>query len=367
MPARFTTLFKTLKAALLTVALLMTALVVTAMPAMAAEKKTSFRVAWTIYAGWMPWAYATEHGVIDKWAKKYGIKIEVVQMNDYIESINQFTLGAFDGCGMTNMDALTIPAASGIDTTGLILGDYSNGNDAVVLKDAKSFKDIKGRPVNLVELSVSHYLLARALDKYGMSERDISVINTSDADAVATFTTADVTAAAIWNPQLKIVLDQTPNAIEVFTSKEIPGEIIDMMAVNTEVLKANPEFGKALVGAWFETLELMSGDSKTAKEARTFMAEKSGTDLAGYDYQLDQTALFYTPATAYEFASDKQVYETMDKVRRFSFDKGLLGEGATSIDAIGMAFTDGSVLGDKQNIKLRFDTEYVKMAADGKL
>src|SRR5690606_1538929 len=107
----------------------------------------------------------------DKWAKKYGIEIEVVQINDYIESINQYTAGQFDGCVMTNMDALTIPAAGGVDSTALIVGDFSNGNDGIVLKGAsKTLKDIKGQKVNLVELSVSHYLLARALESIGLKE-----------------------------------------------------------------------------------------------------------------------------------------------------------------------------------------------------
>ena len=45
-----------------------------------------------------------------KWADKYGITVEIVQINDYVESINQYTAGEFDGCSMTNMDALSIPA-----------------------------------------------------------------------------------------------------------------------------------------------------------------------------------------------------------------------------------------------------------------
>ena len=133
-----------------------------------AAEKEKFRVAWTIYVGWMPWDYGAQSGIVKKWAEKYGIEIEVVQINDYIESINQFTAGAFDGCVMTNMDALTIPAAGGVDSTALIVGDFSNGNDGVVLKGAgKSLKDIKGQQVNLVELSVSHYLLARGLETVG--------------------------------------------------------------------------------------------------------------------------------------------------------------------------------------------------------
>ena len=135
-----------------------------ASPSAHAAEKTSFNVAWSIYVGWMPWDYADRSGILKKWADKYGIKIKLTQINDYVESINQYTAGGFDACVMTNMDMLTIPAAGGVDSTALIAGDFSNGNDGVVLKGkGKSLADIKGQKINLVELSVSHYLLMRAL------------------------------------------------------------------------------------------------------------------------------------------------------------------------------------------------------------
>ena len=99
-----------------------------------AQEKSSFKICWSIYVGWMPWAYGAEKGIVKKWADKYDIEIEVVQINDYIESINQYTAGSFDACTMTNMDALTIPSAGGIDTTALIVGDFSNGNDGIIIK-----------------------------------------------------------------------------------------------------------------------------------------------------------------------------------------------------------------------------------------
>ena len=77
-------------------------------PAFAAEKK-KFTVAWTIYAGWMPWGYAADAGIVKKWADKYGITIDVMQINDYVESINQYTAGKFDAVTMTNMDTLIDP------------------------------------------------------------------------------------------------------------------------------------------------------------------------------------------------------------------------------------------------------------------
>ena len=217
------------------------------MMSMSATAKDKYKVAWSIYVGWMPWGYAQDAGIVKKWADKYGIEIEVTQFNDYIESINQYTAGAFDACAMTNMDALTIPAAGGVDSTALIVGDFSNGNDGIVLKGNKSLKDIKGQSVNLVELSVSHYLLARALDSVGMSERDIKVVNTSDADLVAAFTSSDVTAVVTWNPLLAEI-KMMPRVSPVFDSSSIPGEIIDMLVVKSDALKADPRLGKALAG-----------------------------------------------------------------------------------------------------------------------
>src|SRR6202795_1140425 len=140
----------------------------------AAAERTSFNVAWSIYVGWMPWDYADHSGILKKWADKYGIKIKLTQVNEYVESINQYTAGTFDACVMTNMDMLTIPAAGGVYSTALIVGDFSNGNDGVVLKGkGKALTDIKGQKVNLVELSVSHYLLARALASAGMRQGDL--------------------------------------------------------------------------------------------------------------------------------------------------------------------------------------------------
>jgi NitT/TauT family transport system substrate-binding protein len=332
-----------------------------------AAEKTNFNIAWSIYVGWMPWDYADQSGILKKWATKYGIKIKLTQVNDYVESINQYTAGTFDGCVMTNMDMLTIPAAGGVDSTALIVGDFSNGNDGVVLKGkGKKLEDIKGQKVNLVELSVSHYLLVRALASVGMRERDLKIINTSDADIVAAFSTPSSTAVVTWKPQLSAVLE-APNSQLVFDSSKIPGEIIDLMVVNSAALKANPNLGKALIGAWYETLAIMFKDDAAGKAAQSSMAKASGTDLTGFASQLATTRMFRTPAQAYDFMSGENLIKTMDLVRKFSFEHGILGRGASSVDAVGISFPAAQTLGDIHNLKMRFDSSFTKLALDGAL
>src|SRR3977135_4495100 len=106
------TAFATLRSIALRSIILLAALAAGgAAPASLAAPKKDFKVAWSIYVGWMPWGYAADFGIVKKWADKYGITIEVKQFNDYVESINQYTAGAFDAVTITNLDALAIPAA----------------------------------------------------------------------------------------------------------------------------------------------------------------------------------------------------------------------------------------------------------------
>jgi NitT/TauT family transport system substrate-binding protein len=328
--------------------------------------KKAFQIGWSIYAGWMPWPYAQQAGIVKKWADRFGITITLVQVNDYVESINQYTAGKLDGVVSTTMDALAIPAAGGKDTTVLIIGDYSNGNDGVVLKNGKSLADIKGRSVNLVELSVSQYLLARGLEQAGLKFSDLKIVNTGDADIVAAFAAPAVTAAVAWNPQLSEI-SKLPGATQVFDSSKIPNEILDVMTISTATLAANPDLGKALVGIWYEVMSFMLKDDAKGATARKEMAALAGTTADSFDAQLKTTFFYESAEKALTYMMTPDLMAVTDRVRQFSFSNGLFGPTARSVDDIGISFPDGKSLGDKNNIKLRFDPSYMKMAAEAKL
>ena len=334
-----------------------------AAPVNAAAPAKTYDVCWSHYTGWEPWAYADEKGLLKKWAEKYGINIRLALINDYVESVNLYTSGKYQACAMTNMDVLTIPAVGGVDSTALIVGDFSNGNDGIVTKSGKTVKELKGQKIKLVQLSVSHYLLSRALAMNGMTEKDVTLVNTSDADIGSLFLAEKTGAAVTWNPIL-IKVRAGKGVSLVFDSAKIPGEIIDMMVVRTDAPDA---LKKALVGAWYETMAVMAGSDKQGKDAIAFMAAKAGGTVAEFDAQLKATAMFYKPADAAAFAKSPKLKETMEFVRTFSFEKGLFGQGARTKDAVGIAFPDGSTIGNPKNVKLRFDANYMQMAADGKL
>ncbi|MEO9803401.1 MAG: putative urea ABC transporter substrate-binding protein [Reichenbachiella sp.] len=331
-----------------------------------AQKKNEFKVGWSIYAGWNPWDYAKQSGILKKWANKYDIKINLVKM-DYIPSIEAYTSGELDACVMTNMDALTIPVASGIASTAIILGDFSNGNDALLVRNNLDVSGLKGKKVSLVEYSVSHYLLSRALDKNNLKDSDVKVINVSDSDiAPAYVSNSDQEAVVTWNPLVMEIM-KTPGVSNIFDSSQIPGEILDMMMMNSKTLESNPQLAKALNGAWFEVMSVMSTRGAKADNALKAMAEAGGSSLTEYKAQLKTTAMFYKPVDAVDYMSGDEIQTKMRRVRNFCFKYGLLGDRVQSADDLGIEFPSGVVIGDQNNVYFKFDASYMQMASENKL
>ncbi len=341
-----------------------TILQVGALPASAADKPT-FKLGWVVFTPWMPWGYAQQSGILKKWADKYNVNIELVQLNDYVESLNQYSAGGLDGVLGSIADVYSIPVANGVDTT-IFPIDYSNGADAIILKGKDKLADLKGQTVNLVEFSVSHYLLDRALESANLKPDDVKRVNTSDADFVAAYKSPDVSAIVAWNPQVEQI-QKSGDAHIVFDSSKIDGEIFESVLIRTSKLKENPDIAKALLGVWYETTSIINGASPERANVIKALATASATDPAGYEQQLKSVVIFSSPKDALAFAERPQTKETLVRVRDFAYRYNLLGKGVKDANAIGIELPGGEVVGDPKNVLLRFDRSVLALAAAGKL
>lgn len=328
-----------------------------------ADPNKTYRYVWSHYVGWEEWQYLQDSGIMKKWADKEGVKIEIVLINDYVTSINQYTSHAMDGnaetigCAMTIMDALDMPAAGGNECDVLAVGDYSNGNDGVVLMNGKTLKDIKGRKVLDVQGSCSSYLLSRGLESIQLKDSDVTEVNTSDSNIGGTFASSgDQGACVTWNPIL-INVRNLPHATLVFDSSKIPGEIQDLLVVRHDAPEA---VKKALVGAWFEGLAVMSGQGKQTDAAIDAMAKFAGGTTAEFKAQLKTTAMYYRPQDSIAFVNSPGLPKILKKVSVFCFDHGLFPQGTKSADFIGIQLPDGTIVGDPGNVKIHYVNDYMQ-------
>ena len=357
---------RTISARLITLALCLAA------ASSAFAQKPTFTVGWSIYAGWTPYHYMQKSGLMKKWADKYGITIKI-QRFDYAPSLDAFVGRNIDACTMTNMEALDMPAASGVPTTVIVIGDYSNGNDALLVRGALQMKDLAGRKMLLVEKTVSEYLFDRALTLNSLRDQisKVRMINTSDSDIQAAFASdVSVSAVVTWKPMLS-QLAQQKGVSALFNSSQIPGEILDLTVMRTDVLNrpdgSGQKFAKALAGAWYEMMSLMSSQGASADKVLSSIAEGSGDSLASYKEQLSTTKMFYQPQAAEQFGKSMDLKQKMALVRQFCFEHGLLGKNVASVDDVAIRYPDGSVQGKQDRVRLSFDTAYMQMAAESKL
>jgi NitT/TauT family transport system substrate-binding protein len=294
-----------------------------------------------------------------------------VQRFDYAPSLDAFVARNIDACTMTNMEALDLPAASGVPTTAILVGDYSNGNDALLVRNGISIRDLASKKMLLVQKTVSEYLFDRAMTINGLRGqiKQVRLINTSDSDIAAAFLSdSSVSAVVTWKPMVSQIVKQKGIA-SLFNSSQIPGEILDLTVVRTDVLNradgAGRKFAQALTGAWYEMLAQMKapgGDKVLAS-----IAEGSEDTLASYKEQLSTTKMFYTPQSAVDFTASADLKQKMALVRRFCFEHGLLGEKTQSVDDVAIRYPDGSVQGKPDRVRLQFDANYMRLAAQGKL
>jgi NitT/TauT family transport system substrate-binding protein len=335
-------------------------------------QKPTFTVGWSVYVGWDPYYYMAKSGILKKWADKYGVNI-VVKRFDYAPSLDAFVAKNIDACAMTNMEALDMPAASGVDTTSIIVGDYSNGNDALLARNGTTLNSLAGKKVLLVQKTVSQYLFERALALNGMESQlhQVKLVNTSDTDIVPAFQSDSSEAAVVtWKPMVSQI--SAMNGVKpLFNSSQIPGEILDLTVVHTDVLKrsdgSGQRFAKALVGAWFETMRLMSQAGPSGDRVLSDVAAASQDSLSSFKEQLSTTHLFATPQAAEAQTLSPELKAKMELVRQFCFKHGLLGEGTKSADEVAIQYPDGSIQGNAQRVHLRFDSTYEHLAAAGKL
>ncbi len=343
-----------------------------ALPPLTAQQKPSFTVGWSVYVGWDPYYYMGKSGILRKWADKYGINIRV-QRFDYAPSLDAFVAKNIDACAMTNMEALDMPAAAGVDTTAIIAGDYSNGNDAVITRQGVGLAQIPGKQVLLVEKTVSQYLFERAMAINGLGDqiRKVKYVNTSDSDIASAFLTdASKPVVVTWKPMVSQIM-KAKDMKTVFNSSQIPGEILDLLVVRTDILNrpdgSGQKFAKAIAGAWYEVMSQMTAAGPAGDKVLTSIAEASQDSLASYKEQLATTHMFYTPASAVQMMSAADLKKTMDLVRQFCFTHGLLGDKTKSPDDVAIQFPDKSTLGKPDRIRFRFNLDYMQMAAGGKL
>lgn len=225
------------------------------MPASHAQAEP-LKIAYSDWPGWVAW----EIGIQKGWFEEAGVDVEFVWM-DYVASMDAYAGGQVDAVTMTNGDAL-VTGATGKPSVGIIINDFSNGNDKIVGGPGiESIKDLKGKKVGVEIGFVCHLLLLKGLEAAGMTEADVELVNMSTNDAAQTLASGDVSAIGAWQPNSGQALAEVAGSSEIFTSADAPGIIYDLLYVSPESLKAQRDDWMKVVGVWYQIVDYLQDEA----------------------------------------------------------------------------------------------------------
>lgn len=243
------------------------------------------RIGYSDWPGWVAWEVAIEKGMFEQ----AGVEVEF-EWFDYVASMDAFAAGRLDAISITNGDALVI-GASGAANVAILINDYSNGNDMVVgAPGIESIKALQGKKIGVEIGFVGHLLLLNALEKNGMSEADVELVNVPTNETPQVLASGDVSAIVAWQPNSAQALGLVPGSKRIYSSADEPGLIYDVLAVAPASLAARRADWSKVIDVWYRAVDFIMAPA-TAEEAIAIMAARVGVAAEQYKPFLAGTRL----------------------------------------------------------------------------
>ena len=213
-------------------------------------------------------------------------QVEVKTFSSLYDADRAFSQGNIDVLATTFFDALRL-ADEGVPIKIVMATDYSNGADGIVAhQPIVSMADLKGKRVAVEIGAINHFIFLAALDKAGLKEGDVELVNLSVEEGARAFAQGKVDAAALWEPFLS---QQTAvaGAHKLFTSQEIPGEVVDVVVVRKDLAEQRPDDIANLIAGWEKAMQTWKTQPKEIMEimaqAMSTTPESLQSDLSGLE------------------------------------------------------------------------------------
>lgn len=182
------------------------------------------------------------------------VEVDLVDFSSYNGILRSYHQGNIDGFLATLNEALIVENFQ--DQPAIVLvADYSYGSDALVARAGVGGPaGLRGRRVAFEESGLGSYMLERALDSGGLTLKDIVAVNRLPEEGEQEFTRGTVDAVVTYEPSLGRLL-RLPGARTVFSSRDIPGEIVDVLVLRRAIVDTRADEARRILRAWFQAVD----------------------------------------------------------------------------------------------------------------
>ena len=237
------------------------------------EPEPALRIGTNVWIGSEPLYLARELGHLDPKA------VQLVEYPSASEVHRAFRNQAIDGM-VISLDELFGLAVDGLQPRVILVVDVSHGADAVVGRPGmRAMKDLRGKRVAVESGALGAFVLSRALALNGMQTSDVVVVHLESNEQPSAFEKGQVDGAVTFDPYRSQLLRD--GAKSLFDSTQIPGEIVDLVAVRATVLDKQPKAVQALLAGWFNAIDYLNREPKDAARRMGIRQQTTGEQFLG--------------------------------------------------------------------------------------
>ena len=291
----------------------------------------------TVSKAWWPVWDTFQIGVNRHEKTKRFFKTTFNQTLDYGPALEEFKKENVDASTLTIYEAIQA-ASQGADIKIVLLLDYTIGSDGVVAKDnIHSLQDLKGKRIGIETGTIAHFTVLKALEQAGLDQTEVELVNLGTEALQKAFINNEIDAAGIYEPYISNMAREGDGHI-VFSSKEIPRTICDVLFVKESVARQHPEAIDHWINAWDSTLDFKR--SEPAKYLQT-LSELNGTSILDLRNSFD--GIFFTDMMENKIAfgtAERPGYllESLQEMEAFMLEQGVIKQ---HLDLQNMIYFDG--------------------------
>jgi NitT/TauT family transport system substrate-binding protein len=232
------------------------------------EPEPPLRIGTNVWIGSEPLYLARDLQQLDR------ATVQLVEYPSASEVSRAFRNQAIDGM-VISLDELLSLAVDGLQPKVVLVVDVSHGADVIVGRPGmRAMKDLRGKRVAVESGALGAFVLSRALTLNGMQASDVSIVPLESNEHPAAFEQGRVDGAVTFDPFRTELLGA--GAHTLFDSSQIPGEIVDLLAVRAAVLEKNPAAVQTLLSGWFKALDYLGSEPLEAAKRMAVREQITG-------------------------------------------------------------------------------------------
>lgn len=216
----------------------------------------ALRVALNGWIGYAPLFLAQELGHVPASA------VRLLEFPSNTASMMALANGEVSAAALT-LDELLLAREGGLDVRAALVFDESAGADVVMVRQGiGGLAGLRGKRIGVESTAVGALMLSRALDMAGLLPSDVVKVPLTADQHVAAYTAQRIDAVITFEPMASRL--RALGAHPVLDSSRLPGLIVDVLAVSTQIDPHQAEQLRQLLDGHFQALQHLRSNPANA-------------------------------------------------------------------------------------------------------